>query len=114
MCDRYPTPQVKSMDGPNISRLVGPAHRNRLTDFLLRAEASYYQHIMPPDLLIVLKVDPQIAVQRKTDEAPDYVRARSLEVWELDLSETRAHILDASRRKSDVLTDLQSLVWSEL
>ena len=114
ICDRYPTPQVKSMDGPNISRLVGGADRNRITEFLLKAEASYYRQIMPPDLLIVLKVDPQIAVQRKTDEPAEYVRARSLEVWELDLSETRAHILDASRRKSEVLTDLRSLVWSEL
>jgi len=114
ICDRYPTPQVKSMDGPNISRLVSPADRNRITEFLLKAEASYYGHIMPPDLLIVLKVHPEIAVQRKTDEPAEYVRARSLEVWELDLSETRAHILDASRQKSDVLTDLRSLVWSEL
>ncbi len=114
ICDRYPTPQIKSMDGPNISRLLGPAQRNRLTNFLLRAETSYYQHIMPPDLLILLKVDPEIAVQRKTDEAADYVRARSLEVWELDLSETRAHIVDASRPKLDVLSELRSLVWCEL
>lgn len=114
ICDRYPTPQIRSMDGPNISRLVGPTGRNRVTDFLLRTEASYYQRIMPPDLLIVLKVEPRIAVQRKTDEAPDYVRSRSQEVWELDLSQTQAHILDAGRSKSDVATDLRTIVWSDL
>jgi thymidylate kinase len=114
ICDRYPTPQIKSMDGPNIPQLVGPTGRNRITDFLLRTEASYYQRITPPDLLIVLKVEPRIAVQRKTDEAPDYVRSRSQEVWELDLSQTHAHILDASRPKSDVGADLRTLVWSKL
>lgn len=113
ICDRYPTPQVKSMDGPNISRLVG-ADRNRITEFLLKAETSYYRYIMPPDLLIVLKVHPEIAVQRKTDEPAEYVQARSLEVWELDLSETCAHIVDAGRAKSEVLSNLRSLVWSEL
>lgn len=114
ICDRYPTPQIKSMDGPNISRLVGPKHRNLLTNFLLKSEASYYQQIMPPDVLIVLRVEPRIAVQRKTDEPPDHVRVRSQEVWSLNLSETRAHILDAGRPKAEVMADLRSLVWSQL
>ena len=113
ICDRYPTPQIESMDGPNISRLIPPGHMNRISAFLQETEASYYRQIMPADVMIVLKVRPEIAVQRKTDEDADYVRARSLEVWKLDLSQT-AHVLDAGRAKTDVLDDLKNLVWSEL
>jgi thymidylate kinase len=114
ICDRYPTPQIRSMDGPNISRLVGAQQANRLTNMLLTKEAKYYQQIMPPDLPIVLRVDPEIAVRRKTDEDADYVRSRSLEVWELDLAESGALVVDADRPKADVLSDLQSIIWSEL
>ena len=113
ICDRYPTPQIRSMDCPNIWRLVGP-RTNRLTDLLQRAEASYYRHIMPPDLMIVLRVDPETAVRRKVDEAADYVRTRSLEVWNLDLSGTQACIIDANRPKEEVLSDVKSLVWYDL
>ena len=63
---------------------------------------------------IVLRVDPEIAVRRKTDEDADYVRSRSLEVWELDLAESGALVVDADRPKADVLSDLQSIIWSEL
>jgi thymidylate kinase len=113
ICDRYPTPQIESMDGPNIGRLIRDRRTNRITTFLQKTEASYYRHIMAPDVMIVLKVRPDIAVQRKTDEDSDYVRARSLEVWRLDLSQT-AHVLDAGRAKTDVLDDLKNVVWSEL
>jgi thymidylate kinase len=114
ICDRYPTPQIRSMDGPNISRLVSSQQANRLTDILLTKEAKYYQQIMPPDLPIVLRVDPEIAVRRKTDEGAEYVRSRSLEVWELDLTESGALVVDADRPKADVLSDLRSIIWSEL
>jgi thymidylate kinase len=114
ICDRYPMPQIKSMDGPNIGRLAGRARSNRITRFLQRAEAAYYKHIAAPDLLIVLRLRPEVAARRKTDEDSDYVRARSREVWELDLGGTGAHVLDAARPKSEVLSDLKTLVWREL
>ncbi len=114
ICDRFPTPQIKTMDGPNIERLLSIIPANHLTAKLSNVEASYYRQIMAPDLLIVLKVDPDIAVRRKTDEDAEYVRSRSLEVWELDLEETGAWVVDANRPKADVLSELQSIIWSSL
>ena len=114
ICDRYPTSQLKTMDGPNISRLVNGGHKNRLTELLVRMEASYYKHIMPPDLLIVLKVQPDIAVQRKKDEGADYVRARSEEVWKTNFAASGAYVVDAGREQAEVMSTVRSIVWSGL
>jgi len=81
---------------------------------LIKLEKRYYAPIMYPDLLIVLRVDPEISVQRKTDETADSVRARNGEMWRLDWSQTPACVIDASKSKSEVLSELKALVWSHL
>jgi hypothetical protein len=59
-------------------------------------------------------VDPEIAVRRKPDELPDFVRSRWREVWEVDWPTVPAHIVDASRSISEVLSEVKALVWSQL
>ncbi len=66
------------------------------------------------ELLIVFRVDPEIAVQRKTDEDANTVRERSTEIWEQDWQDTGFHIIDASQSKTQVLAELKSLIWPEL
>jgi thymidylate kinase len=114
ICDRFPLPQVKVMDGPQLERMLGERAGNRWIESLVRLEKKYYQPIAPPDLLIVLRVDPDIAVQRKTDEDADSVWARSHEIWKTDWRKTSAHVIDANRPQAEVLSDLKSLVWSVL
>lgn len=123
--DRFPHPLIQLMDGPQTARFLGrlaekphsrqwlrPNRTSRLARALVRLEESYYRQIVPPGLLIVLRVDPEIAVQRKTDENAALVRERSTEIWKLDWDGTRAHVLDASRPRAEVLSQLQSLLWS--
>jgi thymidylate kinase len=114
ICDRFPLPQVKFMDGPQAERMTGTCKNNRLIAFLIHLERKYYQPIMLPELLIVLRINPETAVQRKTDEDAASVRARSTEIWELDWQETPAHIIDADRSRAEVLSELKALVWSQL
>lgn len=115
ICDRYPLPQVKFMDGAYQSeRMTSTGKANWLIKFLARLETTYYQRITLPELLLVLRVDPETAVQRKTDEDAASVRARSTEIWELDWRQTPAHVIDAGRPKADVLSELKTLVWSQL
>ncbi|MBD2355857.1 hypothetical protein H6G41_14730 [Tolypothrix sp. FACHB-123] len=114
ICDRFPIPQIKLMDGPQIERLVDPSQMNGFRKFLLQLEQHWYQYITLPDLLIVLKLDPEIAVQRKTTEKESHVRPRSTEIWQLDWQETPAHVIDASRSKEEVIAELKSLIWSIL
>jgi thymidylate kinase len=114
LCDRYPVPQIQLMESPNIDGSVELRRRNALVRKLLDAEAGYYQKIMKPDLLIVLRVDPEIAVQRKTTESEAHVRQRSQELWQADWERSGAYVVDASQPAEQVLAQLQSIVWANL
>ncbi len=125
--DRFPLDQIKLMDGPQAERFIGrlmdgpradqflsPSRTSRLARVLLNLEENYYHQIVLPESLFVLRVDPEIAVQRKTDEDAVSVRERSTEIWELDWEHTDYRVIDASKSKADVLTELKALIWSEL
>jgi thymidylate kinase len=125
--DRFPLPQIQLMDGPQarpfLSQLIDgpqagqfmrPRQANRLAQRLVKLEESYYHQITSPELLTVLRVDPEIAVQRKTDEDATYVRERSTSVWELNWDCVHAYVIDASRPQAEVLSELKSLMWRSL
>ena len=114
ICDRFPLQLVKLMDGPQTVRMMGTYKANWLIKFLIRIEKKYYLPIKEPELLIVLKADPDTTVQRKTDEDAKSVRARTTEIWELNWQQTQANIIDAGRSKAEVLFELKALVWSKL
>jgi thymidylate kinase len=124
--DRFPLPEIRVMDGPQARRflaqpfdgperaLLSPHPEDRLPSTLARLEESYYQRIAPPEVLVVLRVDPEIAVQRRTGEDVVPVRERSLEIWGIDWRHTNAHIVDGGKPKAEVLAEVKSIVWSEL
>ncbi|MBI3174640.1 MAG: hypothetical protein HYZ25_13030 [Chloroflexi bacterium] len=114
LCDRYSFPGFMHMDGPQCEGAVQSERVTGLRKFLIEQEKNFYQHIPPPDLLIVLKLDPEIAIQRKTEETALSVRARSTEVWGLDWDAVSGHIIDASRPRDEVLAQVQALLWEHL
>jgi thymidylate kinase len=114
ICDRFPLPQIKLMDGPQCELLSNTYRSHWLIKFLMEIEKKYYRSIMLPDLLIVLRAEPEIAVQRKTDEDASSVRPRSTEIWETDWRQTPAHVIDANRPLAEVLSELKALVWSQM
>jgi thymidylate kinase len=82
---------------------------------VVAAEQRYYAGISDPDLLLVLRVDPETAVARKQGVDPaDFVRPRSAEVFAADWSSTEAVVLDASRPADDVLAEARTAVWAQL
>src|SRR5205085_1992154 len=84
-----------------------------LARLLRRVEWTYYEWMRPPDATIVLQLDPELAVSRKTDEPEDYVRERAQIVWHTDWAGVDGvYIVDAGRALPEVLSDLKSLVWS--
>jgi hypothetical protein len=113
LCERYPVPENWLLVGPCIPALLPPIP-SVLATFLRNVEVSYYERILPPDCLIVLLLDPELAVLRKPDEPADYVRARGRVVWETDWTATQAHVVDASQMLPDVLRHLKSVIWSVL
>ncbi len=114
LCERYPMPQNYELAGPRLDQFASRLSRNFLGRLLLRTELRYYRQILGPDVLIVLQVDPETAVQRKTTEPADYVRARNRAVRGVDWSGTDAHFVDAGRPLAQVVEDLKAVVWSEL
>lgn len=114
LCDRYSFPGFMHMDGPQCEGAVQSERVTGLYKFLIEREKIYYQRIPPPDLLIVLKLDPEIAVQRKTEETALSVRARSTEVWGLDWDAVSGHVIDASCPRDEVLAQVQALIWEHL
>jgi thymidylate kinase len=114
ICDRFPLPQLTLMDAPQIERAIGAATPGRLVAAMSRLEQRYYRRLAPPDVLIVLRVDPEIAVQRQPSDGPDYVRTRWSEIWKVDWQSLGAHVIDAGRSQTEVVSDVKALVWAEL
>jgi thymidylate kinase len=114
LCDRYPLAVITIMDGPRVSAFGGPEHISRLARHLARLEAGYYDRITDPDVLIVLKIDPETAVQRRIDDDAVTVRARSTEILGLDWEGTSACVVDASDPRPEVISHVKSLMWSRL
>ena len=114
LCDRYPHPRLTSMEVPLIARRTAEQAPSLFVRAMIRLEQRYHRSIAPPELLVVLRVDPEIAVQRKTTESPDSVRTRGAEIWNIDWRDARAHVIDASQPQEAVARELKALVWSTL
>jgi thymidylate kinase len=113
ICERYPVPENWALAGPCITGLL-PQHPTALARWLQAGELWYYRQTARPDVLLVLKLEPELAVLRKPEEPDDYVRARARLVWETDWSSTGAYVVDASRSFPEVLGRLKTIIWSAL
>jgi lipopolysaccharide/colanic/teichoic acid biosynthesis glycosyltransferase len=114
LCERHPIPQNRPLAGPAVEGFIALAPRPRLASRLAALEQRYYDRIPAPDALFVLRVDPELAVRRKTDEPADYVRRRARIVWDTDWSGSGARIIDAGRPLPQVLSDLKGAIWTAL
>jgi thymidylate kinase len=115
LCDRYPLPQVSLMDGAVTARMKDPARWGRWARSLATLERRYYDQISSPDILIVLRLDPDTAVERKRGVEPESsVRPRSEEIWRMDWRGTPAIVIDAALPKDRVLSEIRSVIWSRL
>ena len=114
VCERYPIREDSLFAGPRIARDLPPGPPSAVTRLLMRIERRYYQQMVPPDLLVVLRVDAVTAVRRKTTEPADYVRERARASGAIDWAQTNAHVVDAARPLADVLAELKAYIWAEV
>jgi len=114
VCERYPIPEDSLFSGPSIPDSLPPGPYSGLTRRLMLIERRYYQLMLPPDLLLVLRVDPVTAVRRKTTEPADYVRDRARASSAIDWARTSAHVVDAARPLADVVAEVKAYLWSEI
>jgi thymidylate kinase len=114
VCDRFPLPQITLMDGSR-TRWVRRARLSRLAARLVDAEQRCYAEMTAPDIVLVLRVDPDVAVARKRGvDPPEFVRPRSAEVFHADWTSSGTVVLDAARPGDEVLAELRSIVWERL
>lgn len=113
VCDRFPLAQLRTMDGPRTVAYGDVPGIGRLGRALVDYEARQYAVFTRPDVLAVLRVDPEVAVRRKPSEPADYVRRRSTEVWNATWDESVV-LVDASRPPAGVLADVRGAVWDRL
>jgi thymidylate kinase len=114
VCDRFPLPQLTSMDAPRITKPPTEGLAGRLGRRLAARELRYYRAISSPDVLIVLRVDPDVAVARKPDEPADFVRGRWQQIWDIDWDALGAHVVDATRPEKDVLEEVKNIIWDRV
>lgn len=112
--DRYPHPALRLMEAPQIERTAGDLVDRPLVRSLATMEKRYHDSITSPELLVVLRLDPEVAVARKVDEPAESVRTRGREIWETDWEGSSVRVVDASRSREEILADLKDLVWSVL
>jgi thymidylate kinase len=113
VCDRFPIPAIRFMDGPRSTDLPGLQHRP-VARWLAAREHRYYALMLPPDLLVVLRVSPHVAVARRHDAEPDAVHRRATEVFDVDWSMTAAIVIDADMPVADVHSEVSAAVWGAL
>jgi len=113
VCDRYPVTELPSMDSARAVACRDIAGMGRVASALVSWEARQYAAFTQPDVLAVLRVDPEVAVRRKPGEGADYVRRRGTEVWNARWPEGTA-VIDAAQPAADVLADLRVAVWEGL
>ena len=113
ICDRFPLRDVPSIDGPRLADRLGSYH-GRLHRLLLASEQRYFAGLAPPDVLVALLVDPDVAVERRPDERPDLVRQRCEEFSRVAWGSMRADVIDAGRPLPEVLAAVKRCVWSSL
>jgi thymidylate kinase len=114
ICDRWPLPGLKLMDAPKPLDALGFPAVNGFAGLLRAKECEFHQRVLRPDVLIVLRLHPDLAVARRTDEREDHVRPRSQEVWEFDWTRLNAHVTDSSQPLPDVVSQVIALSWKAL
>ena len=113
--DRFPLPEIELMDGPLAGRILESPGASPFVRGLARLERDYYARFHDPDIVIVLSVDPDLAVERKRGiDDEEVVRLRCEEIRRLDWSRLPAVVLDAGRPKDEVLAEIKAAVWSRL
>jgi thymidylate kinase len=111
--DRFPLKEIRTMDGVRAGRFHEQIS-SKLKRLFLRLEAAYYSKIGAPDELVVLRIDPEVAVQRRHDEDPQFVRYRNQEIWSRKDWGPQAIVIDAGKPLEQTLAEIRYEVWGRV
>ncbi|MDH4168703.1 MAG: hypothetical protein OEW42_03855 [Acidimicrobiia bacterium] len=113
LCDRFPLPGLIRTDGPRIEWQTAGRPMSAFGRLMARVEKRRYADVCPPDLLIVLTVDPDRAVRRRPEQDADFVRPRAEEILAATWPASAA-VIDANADHDKVLDEVAAVVWERL
>ena len=111
ICDRWPVPGFQLMEAPQLFTATPSANGGKCHQALQRRESHYHQIFPDPDRLVVLRLDPEVAVARRPYENGALLRIRSQEVWDFNWDSLDAHVVDASRPLPEVVREVLAITW---
>lgn len=114
ICERYPLPEGWALAGPSEAQGRGLDANSPFATRVREWERRFYERMAAPDVLFLLRLDPETAVSRKPSEPADYVRARARITAETDWSKSGARIIDAAQPLPQVIATLKTELWSTL
>jgi thymidylate kinase len=113
LCDRYPMPDLHSMEACHGHRLQKA--RGRLARRWIRLEREVHESIERPGLVFGLCVPPELASSRQPDDGVDFVSFRADEFLAYTEQHTQDMVtLDTSAPLAEVSRRLRRLVWQAL
>jgi thymidylate kinase len=117
--DRYPLPWVRlanrPVDGPRIAELHDGRSR-RVLAMLQRREEATYAAMPAPDLVILLAVDPEVALARKGNHDREAIVAKARAVQEAArrAPQERVVVVDAGQPLDAVVSQVEAAIWQRL
>ena len=105
--DRIPLEGITAMDCPRIHTLIGGRFKQ-----LSKLEKKIYSAIKGVDMLFVMKLNPEIALQRRPEDDPDELRNRSGQIWNNDWVAPFAHEINTGENNPEQVQNiLLKKVW---
>ncbi|WP_156464734.1 hypothetical protein [Aeromicrobium sp. Root495] len=106
--DRLPHANISVMDVPRVNPRSG-----RFGAWASRLERRWYEPIRGVDMLVVLRLDPSIALTRRAEDDAATLLLRSGEVWNGDWSGAGVHVFNTGESGvEDIRKSVLSAAWN--
>jgi thymidylate kinase len=105
--DRIPLQGITAMDCPRVHSIANGKYKR-----ISKLEKKQYKSIKGVDMLFVMKLNPEIALQRRPEDDQDELRIRSGQIWNNNWVAKFAHEIDTGENNpEDVQNILLKKVW---
>jgi len=116
--DRYPLPGAlvrgRPIDGARIALGSVDGPTSGTPGRAAQAEQRIYAGIVPPDLTVVLRVSPAVALARKPDHDRVVLSEKAASVSDIALDYPGAVVIDADAPLEAVLLEVKRAIWRRL
>jgi thymidylate kinase/energy-coupling factor transporter ATP-binding protein EcfA2 len=105
--DRMPLEGITAMDCPRVHTILNGKYKK-----LSKLEKNQYVSIKKVDMLFIMKLNPEIALQRRPEDDPDELRIRSGQIWNNDWVAPFAHEINTGENNPEQVQNiLLKKVW---